>query len=66
MDWERDLKKIILSNSLMPSFEQWLAATGYNEYARNIFAGNVNLQATAMQSLYDYYQTEMRKRLRWR
>lgn len=64
MDWERELDQIVLSNSLMPSFEQWLDATGYREYARNIFACNVNLQATAMRSLYDYYEAEMRKRFR--
>lgn len=62
MEWQRELHKIVESNSLVPTFEQWLDATGYREYARSIYAGNINLQATAMNSLYDYYQTEMGKR----
>ncbi|MBV8374475.1 MAG: hypothetical protein JO302_03100 [Candidatus Eremiobacteraeota bacterium] len=64
MDWERELEAIIRSSSLKPSFEQWLEATGYSDYARNISTCNINVQATAMRSLYDYYETEMRKRLR--
>jgi hypothetical protein len=61
-DWQHELKGIVQSSSLIPSFEEWLDATGYRAYACAIYAGNVNLQATAMRSLYDYYQTEMRAR----
>jgi hypothetical protein len=62
VDWEQELTEIIQATSLIPTFEQWLDATGYREYARAAFTGNVNMQATAMNALYDYYQTEMRKR----
>lgn len=62
MEWERQLEAVVESNSLRPTFAQWLEATGYDEYARNIFGGNVNLQATGFASLYDYYEAEMRRR----
>lgn len=62
MEWELELEAVVRSNSLKPSFGQWLEATGYSEYARNVFAGSINLQATAITSLYDYYETEMRRR----
>jgi len=62
MAWQRELHEIVESNFLVPTFEQWLDATGYRKYASCIYAGNINLRATAMMSLYDYYRTEMRKR----
>jgi hypothetical protein len=62
MDWQRELIEIVQSLSLVPTFEQWLDATGYREHARRIHYGSVNLQATAMSALYDYYQTEMKRR----
>jgi hypothetical protein len=62
MDWKRELGAIVQSNSLVPTFEQWLDATGNSDYARNICACNINLQAIAMRSLYDYYECEMRRR----
>jgi hypothetical protein len=62
MDWQCELLKIVESSSLVPTFDQWLDATGYREYARHICSGPINLQATAMSALYDYYQTEMKRR----
>jgi hypothetical protein len=62
MDWQRELQKIVQSSSLVPTFDQWLDATGYREYARRICAGSINVQATAMSALYDYYQGEMKRR----
>ena len=62
MDWQDELDEIVRSRSLIPTFEQWLDATGYREYVRSICTGSVNLQATAMNALYEYYQAEMRKR----
>jgi hypothetical protein len=62
VSWQRELSEIIQSSSLIPTFEQWLDATGYCEYVRALRAGNVNKQATAMNALYDYYQSEMRAR----
>ena len=64
MDWQQELRQIVQTESLAPSFEQWLGATGYREYARGICTGSINLQATAMNALYEYYQAEMRKRAR--
>jgi hypothetical protein len=61
MDWQRELHQIVKSSSLVPTFEQWLDATGYAELARAVLSGNVNLQSTAMNALYDYYQSEMRR-----
>jgi hypothetical protein len=65
MDWQRQLSEISEKQSLVPTFDQWLDATGYREYERCISAGNVNMQAMAMRSLYDYYESEMRKRFRF-
>ena len=62
MDWKQQMHEIVESSSLVPTFEQWLDATGYREYARALCTGNINMQATGMNALYDYYQTEMRKR----
>jgi hypothetical protein len=62
MDWQRELLKIVQTTSLVPTFDQWLDATGYREDARRICSGPINLQATAMSALYDYYQTEMKRR----
>ncbi len=62
MDWKQQLREITKSETLVPTFEQWLDATGYRDYARGIGAGSVNLQAHAMNALFDYYQSEIQKR----
>ncbi len=63
MDWQHELVEIVQSSTLTPTFDQWLDATGYREeYARHICSGPVNLQATAMNALYDYYEAEMKRR----
>ena len=62
MDWQQELRGIVHGSTLIPTFDEWLDATGYRQYARSAYTGNVNLQATAMNALYDYYQAEMRKR----
>lgn len=62
MDWQQELHQIVESRSLIPTFQEWLDTTGYSEYARGICAGSINVQATAMNALYEYYQREMRKR----
>ncbi len=62
MSWHDELRDIIESNSLVPSFDQWLDATGYRDYVSRIRSGPVNLQATGMNALYDYYQNEMKRR----
>ena len=64
MDWQQQLNEVVQSSSLLPTFEQWLDATGYCEYVRNIRAGSINVQATAMSALFDYYQSEMRRRFK--
>ncbi len=62
MDWEYELHQIVQSNSLMPTFDEWLDATGYRKYALDLRSGSINLQATGMSALYDYYQNEMKRR----
>jgi hypothetical protein len=62
MGWHEELQRIVQSQSLVPSFEEWLDATGYRRYARSAGTGSINIQATAMNALYDYYQAEMRRR----
>jgi hypothetical protein len=62
MSWERELQEIVKSSSLVPTFEQWLEVTGNSTFARAAMTGNVYLQARAMNTLYEYYQAEIRKR----
>jgi hypothetical protein len=62
MNWEQELQDIVSSNSLEPTFEQWLEITGNSVFARAAMTGNVYLQARAMNTLREYYETEMRKR----
>ncbi len=64
MDWQQQLNEVVQSSSLLPTFEQWLDATGYREYVHKIRAGSINVQATAMSALFDYYQSEMRGRFK--
>jgi hypothetical protein len=64
MGWEQELKKIAETSTLVPTFDEWLVATGNSTFARAALTGNVYLQARAINALYEYYQSEMRKRLR--
>jgi hypothetical protein len=61
-NWQAQLLAIVQSTSLIPTFNEWLEATGYREYERSALSGNINLQATAIVALYDYYQIEMQRR----
>jgi hypothetical protein len=62
MGWEQELEQIVQAGTLVPTFEEWLAATGNSTFARAALTGNVYMQARAMNALYEYYQSEMRKR----
>lgn len=62
MNWQEQLREIAQSTSLVPSFDEWLDATGHRIYVQHVGAGPINVQATALHALYDYYETEMKRR----
>lgn len=64
MNWQEQLREIAESTSLTPSFDEWLDATGHRGYLQRIAAGSINVQATALNALYDYYKTEIALRPR--
>ncbi len=59
MDWQEQLRDIVANEQCVPSFEEWLATTGYQEISQTLTSP---LQMRSIvQTLYVRYRNEYGK-----
>ncbi|MBV8489191.1 MAG: hypothetical protein JO199_01585 [Candidatus Eremiobacteraeota bacterium] len=64
MDFENRLIRIVSDGKALPTFEQWLDASGYRRLADRIcLQGTLRGKLMAMRSLYGYYKADLRNKV---
>ena len=62
MNWQDQLQQIIHEQLPTPTFEHWLDTSGYRLEADRIrLIPSPEMQARAMMTLYEYYQSHIRR-----